>query len=86
MSSQDPSEQLKVTDNKVDGKLVKALTVAKSTNPNRGPLVEWLQTSQACNQKEYVGFLRAAFELRPRAVKLKQGLGCMFADWNRDGL
>ena len=57
MSSQDPSKQLKVTDNneEVDGKLVKALTAAKATNPNRGPLVEWLQTSQACNQKEYVG-------------------------------
>jgi hypothetical protein len=67
MSSQDPSKQLQVTDNneEVDGKLVKALTAAKATNANRGPLVEWLQTSQACNQKEYVGLLRAALELRP---------------------
>lgn len=66
-SSDDPMKRLIVSDptQTVCPKLVKSSAAAKAQVANRGPLLEWCQTAPPCNQREYVGLLRAALELRP---------------------
>ena len=64
---EDPSKQLvvKKSAQEVNEGLVKAMLASTASNPNRGPLVEWLNTTTSVNQKEYVGLLRLALDIRP---------------------
>jgi len=63
-----PLTQLKVKDTKlaVCDRLMKAMVAAKASSPNRGPMVDYLNSAGGMpNQTEVVGICRCACELKP---------------------
>lgn len=61
------STGLKVKDEsaQVRVELASALRLARGTPAKRGAILDFLQVGTACNQRELIGLLRYAFELKP---------------------
>ena len=68
-SSSDPTVILQVVDQSLEvGKeLLTALVALKGLTGKRQPMLDWLASAKACNQKELIGILRMALEQRPTA-------------------
>ena len=66
LSAQDPAALLHVQDQnqEVGKELLAALVALKGASAKRQPMIDWLASSDACNQKELVGILRMALEQR----------------------
>jgi hypothetical protein len=62
-----PMKLLKVTDDTlvIGTQLLKAIVSAKAKQPNRQPMLGYLNTADKPNQKELVGILRWGLDLKP---------------------
>lgn len=67
--NESPAKKLCVSNpnDEVGGRLTKALTAWKAGNSNKGPITEWLASEPTANQKELIGLLRMALQIRPSA-------------------